>query len=506
MRVGSAPGGTLWSRVDSNDGAPGARAERDRVDPAAPRREQLDRSHRAHVGPGAGGPRDRRGRGSLDRGTAVRQRGQPAPPHRRRHDRHRRLAEDVLVERAAADPDGRDINGEICSCPDGGRLHRRRGHRAAESAAGLGRVRRRRHAGRQAHRDVQHHGAEPYGCAFAPDGTLFTSDVGFQGFGTANGQLILWFPPYTGSPGRPAPIRTPTRSRPTSASSRPTSAPREPSPSTRRAACTSSQSSGLRIDAVLAAVPDRHRTRPADAAASTRRARRSPTRSSAKTFIDRAATGVLTFSGLAFAPNGNLYAASVFTGRIGEYDLDGNLVRLLLGRRRRRAADPDRSPQGIAVGADGTVYYADLDLVRHVAQRRTRPERQGVAHPLRRRRGPRAAGDRARRARLPRRRRDLPRRPRGDAAAGPLEWPTSPADPSGSSSTPTRTTLTAATAPKLIERWRFRTGRGRHRVADGGDGRTCRPRGRTRVVFFTSWDGNLYALDWATARSSGASR
>ena len=40
--------------------------------------------------------------------------------------------------------------------------------------------------------------------------------------------------------------------------------------------------------------------------------------------------GLVTYAGLAFAPNGNLYASSVATGRIGEFDPEGRLVRTVL--------------------------------------------------------------------------------------------------------------------------------------------------------------------------------
>ncbi len=76
-----------------------------------------------------------------------------------------------------------------------------------------------------------------------------------------------------------------------------------------------------------------------------------------------ASQGMLSFSGLALAPNGNLYAASVFTGRIAEYDLEGDLVRFILEPPELFPPIPTGNPQGIAVGADGSVYYADLDLV-----------------------------------------------------------------------------------------------------------------------------------------------
>jgi sugar lactone lactonase YvrE len=73
--------------------------------------------------------------------------------------------------------------------------------------------------------------------------------------------------------------------------------------------------------------------------------------------------GPATFSGLAFAANGNLYAASVATGRIYEYDPNGELVRRILTPPERLPPFSTGSPQGLAVDSEGNVYYADLDLV-----------------------------------------------------------------------------------------------------------------------------------------------
>ena len=44
---------------------------------------------------------------------------------------------------------------------------------------------------------------EPFGCAFDDRGRLFTSDVGDPGFGSGNGALLLWFPPWDRFPGPP---------------------------------------------------------------------------------------------------------------------------------------------------------------------------------------------------------------------------------------------------------------------------------------------------------------
>ena len=59
---------------------------------------------------------------------------------------------------------------------------------------------------------------------------------------------------------------------------------------------------------------------------------------------------------------------SVLTGRIWEYDLDGNMVGVVVDHDEPgfggawSLPQPYGTPQGIAVGEDGPVHYADLDL------------------------------------------------------------------------------------------------------------------------------------------------
>ena len=107
------------------------------------------------------------------------------------------------------DPNGLDINAQICFFPDGSKtLHRRRGHRPAEPAPGLGDLRscageHSRQAlgeeGRQAHADLSGPATttpRTTGAGFSPTDRVLTTDIGNQASGPEDGQLIVWFPPF----------------------------------------------------------------------------------------------------------------------------------------------------------------------------------------------------------------------------------------------------------------------------------------------------------------------
>ncbi len=406
------------------------------------------------------------------------------------------LVEDVLIERAAADPDGRDVNGQMCRLPGGtggfvagedtGQPHPPPGWGVfAADGEQVGKL--------TASYLVA--GAEPHGCAFTPDGTLFTSEVGFQGFGTSNGQLIQWFSPYEQFPGLPGEYPV-TDSRSTNfcklAIDLGTAGSVAVDPQGR---VYVSQSAGLRVDRFSPPFP----TGP-DAAGGCGAV--DPTGAPLATNVQREqfaapSDGMLTFSGLAFAPNGNLYAASVLTGRIAEYDLDGDLVRLILAPDEMLPPIPTGHPQGLAVGGDGTIYYSDLDL------RGTLPDvgpgpngkvwrirfdgsgaplapeivREGLAFP------------------------DgvaiFPGNLQPDTPL-PLEWPTLAGGPERLFFNANEHWLTPQSAPQLIERWRFDTDAV---VTSSPSIATIRSPGsgaEQRVVFASSWDRHLYALDWAS--------
>jgi outer membrane protein assembly factor BamB/sugar lactone lactonase YvrE len=282
------------------------------------------------------------------------------------------LLEDVLQPSAADAPgQGRDSNGAICRFRDGsGRYVHGEDTDQPHPPAGFGIF---APDGAQLGRLTPTYPAsvaqpEPYGCAIRDDGILFTTDVGTQGFGANDGQLVMWFPPYDVFPGPPPPD--------------PNAFPNNDEAST----------NFCKIDGTLGttanvAIDGQGRVYVAsssnlvvyrytgswptglgpgegcEARDSTGAPRVDPGRITRSVFLRPA--GLSTYTGLAFAPDGaSLYASTVFEGKIRQYDLAGNLLRTIVDHPLPPFVlpTPFGSPQSLAVGPDGTLYYADLDL------------------------------------------------------------------------------------------------------------------------------------------------
>jgi hypothetical protein len=279
-----------------------------------------------------------------------------APPWRER----------VLIENADRDPArGHDINGMICALPDGsGRFIAGEDTGQPHPRAGWGVLER---DGTLVGKLVASAAAEvpdPYGCAFARDGRLFTTELGHEGFRTANGQLVLWFPPFDRFPGPPGAYPD------TDATSA----------NLCKIATDIGIAGGIAIDAqgrvyvasasrfeLLRFSPPFPTSPDAAGGCGARDALGSPMAESVQRerFAGpQLAELLITYSGLAFAPGGNLYAASVATGRIGEFDPTGRLLRLVLEPNEWLPPFATGSPLGLAVDGKGSLYYADLDLVR----------------------------------------------------------------------------------------------------------------------------------------------
>jgi hypothetical protein len=269
------------------------------------------------------------------------------------------VRQEIAIERAALDAArGRDINGMVCALPDGsGRFVAGEDTGQPHPPAGWGVF---APDGSQVGRLVTSSRArkpDPYGCAFDAQGRLFTTEIGDAGFAPgADGQLILWFPPYDGFPGAGGvDALSPNACKIATDIGTATGVAVD-----REGRVYVASASGFRIHRFLPPFPasvEECSARDATGAPMAPDVRR-------ETFAwARPLDGLVTYSGLAVAPNGHLYAASVATGRIGEFDGEGRFLRLVLDAERWLPPLPTGTPQGLAVGPDGTLYYADLGLV-----------------------------------------------------------------------------------------------------------------------------------------------
>lgn len=271
------------------------------------------------------------------------------------------LVEDVLVK--SADEGGvnaRDSNGVICPIPDGSGRYVL-GEDTGQSAIppGWGIFSRDGVQEGKLAATYQTSGAEPFGCVFDAQARLFTTDVGSQAIGSSTGQLILWFPPYDVFPGAPTPYPNDSISNNFCKIAVDIGTAGQPVIDSQGRIYVSSSGglSVLRFSPPFPTGPD------AAGGCGAVDSKGSPLADSVNREVFLAPQGLSTFSGIALAPNGNLYIATNLTGTISEYDLNGNLVRKIL--------DPGPftslpiatgNPQSLAVDPQGTIYYADLDL------------------------------------------------------------------------------------------------------------------------------------------------
>ena len=392
------------------------------------------------------------------------------------------LLRDVLVENAAGDPvDGRDVNGMVCALPDGsGRFVMGEDTGQPSPPAGWGVF---DADGSQVGKLTATYFSaqpEPFGCAFDANGVLFTTEVGDDGFGNFNGQLLMWFPPYDRFPGPPGAY------------------PNTDAPSDHfcKLASDIDTTGGVAIDAqgrvyvastsafqVLRFSPPFPTGPDAAGGCGGTDALGSPVADAVnrEVFLQQFPT---TFSGLAIAPNGNLYAASVLTGHIAEFDLDGSMVRTIVDP--PQLASPPGNPQGIAVGADGTLYYADLDLVGVFPNlgpgpngkiRRVTFDAQGDPNPPEILLAGLAFPDGV--GLLP-----------GNLQQ---EWRTYGGGPDRLFFNPDERHITPDNVDSLVERWRFPTGA--IITASPAVAVVDVPgEGSIQVVYIQSWDGNVYAV------------
>jgi len=272
-------------------------------------------------------------------------------------------------------PDAWDINGQICTFKKGGKRYLISGEdtHQPDPPAGWGIFEitgdavgdfalKERVARLVPTYQVTDDGPDNYGCGVLSDGRIVTTDIGNQAGGAANGQLIIWFPPfdnedvsfckldlhlatgqgiyvdkhdnlYLNSP------RTAAEPDATAAGVFKYSPP-YPTSNDARGGCGRIDNLGSPLaDAIqkqkVLAAPDH---------------------------------GLSTPSGIAGAKNGHFFVASVISGTINEYDADWQYVQTVV-----RPAPGDRisttktyltgTPLGITVDGNGTLYYADIGII-----------------------------------------------------------------------------------------------------------------------------------------------
>jgi hypothetical protein len=265
------------------------------------------------------------------------------------------------------DPDGLDINAQICFFPKA--RHGKRWFIAGEdtgqpnppqgwgifalSGDRIGKLRARQIGKLTPTYQGSADNAENYGCGFLRDGRVLTTDVGNQAGGVGDGQLIVWFPPFDSRSVRfckldigiatAGGILVDRRDRVYVPSARPPTAGvwrySGPFPTSDTAAggCGRKDPTGAPMaDAVT------------------------------KELFVRTGGPIATPNAIARSPRG-FYVSSVFNGVIAEVDRDGRLLRTVLsppsGEQLGARPYSTGTPLGIGVDRRGDLFYADIGIV-----------------------------------------------------------------------------------------------------------------------------------------------
>lgn len=273
----------------------------------------------------------------------------------------------TVIERNSIDPDGWDINAQICFDPHTPRGVNRfiagedTGQPNPPAGWGYFELHGREIGNLSATRigkltptyQPASSSPENYGCGFLSNGTLVTTDVGNQASGDGTGQLMMWFPPFDASEvayckldieiGTAGGIYVDDDDNLFVASAR--VAPgiwryTPPFP-------TSNDAAGGcgRVDSTGAPLVD----------------------SITKELFIPSSAETPTTTGVAGNGAGGFYVTSVLNGVIAEFGPDGGFLRRVLEPPAGETLGPvpysTGSPFGIGVDAAGTIYYADIGLV-----------------------------------------------------------------------------------------------------------------------------------------------
>ena len=274
---------------------------------------------------------------------------------------------------SAGNPSGWDINGQVCSFTKNGKHYLITGEDTHQpdppagwgifelSGTRVGEFALNRVARLVPTYQLSENGPDNYGCGVLSDGRVVTTDIGNEAAGAANGQLEIWFPPFSGdavpfckldlhlATGQGIYVGDDDN------------------------LYLNSPRSGLEPDDTSSGVFKYTGPFPtsADAAGGCGEIDNlgSPLADTLtkERVLGAGARALTTPSGITRGPNGHFYVASVLSGVINEYDDTWRFVQTVLSppTGERLGAQPysTGTPLGITVGPDGTLYYADIGLV-----------------------------------------------------------------------------------------------------------------------------------------------
>ena len=264
------------------------------------------------------------------------------------------------------DPKGLDINAQICFFPDGSNRFiagEDTGQPNPPQGWGIFQLRGKQ-VGKLSAKQVgkltptyqsSSDNAENFGCGFLSDGRVLTTDIGNQASGPADGQLIVWFPPFNSRNVRYCKIDVGIATAGTILVDKqdrvyvPSARPGPP------------ESGVYRYSGPFPTSDD------AKGGCDGKDATGAPMSTSVKKdlFI-RLGNGLSSPIAIVRAPKSGFYVSSVITGVINQYDATGGYVRSVLqppadeslGKRTFSTG----TPLGLGVGPDGTLYYADIGI------------------------------------------------------------------------------------------------------------------------------------------------
>jgi hypothetical protein len=268
----------------------------------------------------------------------------------------------TVIRTAADDPEGLDINGQVCVLPDGsgrfvagedtGQPERTPGWGIFElEGAAVGEL-----EAREVARLVptyQTEGPENYGCGVLSDRRIVTTDIGNQATGPPTGQLIVWFPPFDSEEVPYCKIDV----------ALPTPGGIQVVDDVVHLALARAPGNGIvRYEGPFPTGPD--------AAGGCGRVD-----GTGAPLADQAHGGqfiaaddhVATPNAVVGAPTGGFYVSSAFTGVLAEYDEAGRFVRTLVAppAGEQLGAEPYSTGAPFGMGVDpttGSIYWADLAI------------------------------------------------------------------------------------------------------------------------------------------------